>query len=90
MLEAIFKAYRVARGMDNGKPLEVLQEQLALHAPDLIQHNFIDLKTLISTMQSLEGVRAGAGESGKNNEQALQDFLRGTVPESPEVEGMVQ
>jgi hypothetical protein len=89
VLEAIFKAYRVARGMENGEPLQVLQQQLALHAPDLIQHNFMDLKTVIATMQSLEGTRPAGGDTGKNAEQTLQEFLRGPVPET-EAEGMVQ
>lgn len=87
VLDAIFKAVRVERGMKNGNPMNVLQEQLALHAADLIQNNFIDLKTLITTMQSLETSRAEDG--GQSSEQALQAFLRGDQPE-PAVEGIVQ
>jgi hypothetical protein len=88
VLEAIFKAFRVERGMQNGSPLGVLQEQLALHAPELIAHNFIDLKTLIATVQSLESARVPA-ESGRSAEEALQLFLRGDSPE-PQTEGPVQ
>jgi hypothetical protein len=88
VLEAIFKAYRVERAMQNGNALAVLQEQLAAHAPELIQHNFIDLKTLISTMQSLETSRSGDGGTG-SQEAALQNFLRGTEP-APAVEGTIQ
>jgi len=88
VLEAIFKAYRVERGMKGGNPLGTLQEQLALHAPDLIQHNFIDLKTLISTMQSLETARTNDG-GGAGAESALQAFLRGEQPE-PAMEGLIQ
>jgi hypothetical protein len=87
VLESIFKAFRVERGMQNGNPLSVLQEQLALHAPELIAHNFIDLKTLIATMQSLEGSRTEEG--GRSVEDRLQEFLRGGTPETA-TEGPVQ
>jgi len=89
VLEAIFKAFRVERGMTGGNPLSVLQEQLAQHAPELIAHNFIDLKTLIATVQSLESSR-GTGESGRSAEEALQAFLRGDTPATPAAEGPVQ
>jgi hypothetical protein len=88
VLEAIFKSFRVERGMENGNPFGVLQEQLALNAPELIQHNFIDLKTLIATIQSLEAARGKDG-SGAGAEQALQTFLRGGEAE-PQPEGPVQ
>jgi hypothetical protein len=90
VLEDIFRAFRAARQMENGKPLLVLQEQLAAHAPDLIQNNFIDLKTLISTLQSLEPAR-GDDDNGANTEQRLQQFLRGESAEpTPEAEGAIQ
>jgi hypothetical protein len=85
VLESIFCSFQAARKIQNANALGVLQDQLAANAPALIQANLIDLKTLIQTIQSLEGSRRD--KDGDNPEKTLQEFLRGGAPEENDIQG---
>lgn len=77
--------------MKGGNALATLQNGLAKNAAALIGADLIDLKTLISTIQTLESAQASE-EGGENAEQKLQAFLRGEAvePEETQPEGLLQ
>jgi hypothetical protein len=82
VIESIFKAFRAARGIQNGNPLATLQQKLAENAADLIQFDFVGLKELVGMIQSLENPRKD-DEDGETNESRLQRFLRGEAVDPP-------